>query len=226
MCSGMGSLLNQVFNIPIWVGSLGLMIVSIIAVRKGILGISRLNIFIVPILIIVTIIISISALSGGDISFPQDVNIIKSISAPILYVAYNVIMAISVLPAIAVSTGKKEIKRGCRWAGIIICVLGMLISFALFANYGIIQDVEIPLAVLSNSYVGFYIIMFLLEVFSTAVSSLYGVYGRLNKNNNILYIVAFFAYVFSLFGFSNLVTYLYSIMGVIGIFMIITILKG
>ena len=47
----------------------------------------------------------------------------------------------------------------------------------------------------------------------------------MNKNNKLLYIIALLAYVFSLVGFSNLVTYLYGVMGVIGIFMICVLLK-
>ena len=109
---------------------------------------------------------------------------------------------------------------------IIITFLGLLIALALLNNYDIIQNVEIPLAILSRKYMGFYVITFILEVFSTAVSSLYGVYSRINKKDKALYLIAIIAYFFSLFGFSNLITYLYGIMGVIGIFMIYTLIKG
>jgi len=220
MSAGMGTMLNQVFNMPLWLGSLGLILFSIIIVKKGINEISKINVFIVPILILVTVIISMTSVKGFDIYLVQSCNAMKSFVSTILYVAYNVIMSISILPALALSANEKSIKRGTMWSGIIIAFLGLLISLAMLTNYDIIQNVEIPLAVIANKYIGFYIITFILEVFSTAVSSLYGVYSRINKSNTVLYIIALCAYCFSLFGFSNLVTYLYGIMGAIGIFMI------
>lgn len=227
MSSGMGTILNQVFNIPLWIGSICLILVTIFVVNKGITNISKINVIIVPILITVTIIISTTSLRGFDNAvFNQNTNFVKSIFSSVLYVAYNVVMSISILPALAVATNKNKIEKGSIGAGIIIGTLSLLISLALVLNYDIIQNVEIPLAVLSNKYIGFYIIIFILEIFSTAVSSLYGVYGRINKNNKLMWIIILFTYVFSLFGFSNLITYLYGVMGVIGIFMIFVLLKG
>ena len=226
MSAGMGTMLKQVFGIPIWLGSLGLLLFSIVIVKKGINEISKVNVLIVPILILVTIIISITSYKGFEISVIKDISIIRSGFSAILYVAYNIIMSISVLPALALAADEKAIKNGTMWSGIIIGFLGLLISFALMGNYDIIQNVEIPLVVIADKYVGFYIITFILEVFSTAVSSLYGVYSRINKNNKVLYIVALCSYCFSLFGFSNLVTYLYGVMGIIGIFMIFVLCKG
>ena len=226
MCSGMGTILKQVFEIPLWCGSLFLILFTVIVVKKGINEISKLNVIIVPILICVTIIISTTSIKSLDsISLVQNANCGRGLLSAVLYVAYNVVMSISILPALALSANKNSIIKGSKLAGLIIGILGSFISFALIINYDIIQDIEIPLAVLSNKYIGFYIVTFILEVFSTAVSSLYGVYGRIKNNNVLLYIIAIVAYCFSLFGFSNLITYLYGVMGFIGIFMILTIIK-
>lgn len=226
MSAGLGSMLNQVFGVPVCLGSLVLILFTIFIVKKGINEISKLNVLIVPILIGVTIIVSVNSLKGLEsIEFIRDASFSRGMFSSILYVAYNIVMSISILPAIAIFSDKEAIAKGTLWAGIIIGGLGLLIFLALVVNYDIIQNVEIPLALLSNKFIGFYIITFILEVFSTAVSSLYGVYGRLNKNNKVLYVVSIFAYFFSLFGFSNLIAYLYGIMGVIGIFMIITLIR-
>ena len=226
MNAGMGTMLNQVFNVPMWVGSLMLILLTIFIVKKGISEISSLNILIVPILILVTVIVSITAFSGFEnTKIIQNNGVLTAVISSVLYVAYNIVMALSILPALAMASNRQAIQKGTIWAGMIIGGLGLLIFVALFTNYDIIQNVEIPLAALSDKYIGFYMITFLLEVFSTAVSSLYGVYTRINKNNLILYIIAFCSYVFSLFGFSNLITYLYGVMGVIGLFMVAVLLK-
>jgi len=226
MGAGMGSVLNQVFDVPIWLGSLLLIILSVVVVKKGINKISKLNVFIVPILIFVTILIAITAFNRADFSlFISNSSIVKSIISAVLYVSYNIVMAISILPALAMATDKEEIKKGTKWAGVIIGGLGLLVTLALLTNYDIIQNIEIPLATLSNKYIVLYIITFILEVFSTAVSSLYGVYKRINESNKVLYIIVVISYCFSLFGFSNLITYLYGIMGAIGVFMIFALLR-
>lgn len=227
MGAGLGSLLEQVFSIPIWIGSLILMLFTIFIVKRGINEIAHINIIIVPILILVTIIVSVSSIKDFNVVyFVQNTSIIQGAFSSVLYVAYNIVMAISILPALAHVVDKRELIKGTMWSGIIIGALGVLIYLALVTNYDIIQNVEIPLALLSNRFIGFYIITFILEVFSTAVSSLYGVYTRVNKSNTILYIISLFAYFFSLFGFSNLITYLYGVMGVIGVFMLLILLKG
>lgn len=227
MCSGLGTLLKQVFGIPLWLGSLLLMISSIFVVKRGINGISKLNVIVVPILILITIIIAVTSFNGiENISFVSNASIAKGIFFAILYVAYNVVMSISVLPALSVVANSISIKKGAILSGVIIGILALLIYLDLLSNYDIIQGVEIPLAVLSNRYIGFYIVVFVLEVFSTAVSALYGVYGRINKNDIVLYLISGTSYLFSLFGFSNLITYLYGVMGVIGIVMIFVLLKG
>ena len=87
-------------------------LLSIFVVKKGIGEISKLNVVIVPILIFVTIIISVSAIVGFDEIYNiQDVSFTKSTFSAILYVAYNVVMSISILPALAVSTDDKRLKR-------------------------------------------------------------------------------------------------------------------
>lgn len=227
MCSGLGTLLKQVFGIPLWVGSLLLMISSIFVMKKGINEISKLNVLVVPILILITIIIAVTSFNGiENISFSTDTTFVKSAFFAVLYVAYNIVMSISILPALSVTTDRSSIKKGSALSGVIIGILALLIYLDLLSNYDIIQGIEIPMAVLSNKYIGFYIIIFVLEVFSTAVSALYGVYGRINKNDATLYLISGVSYVFSLLGFSNLITYLYGIMGVIGIIMIFVLLKG
>lgn len=226
MGAGMGSVLKQVFDVPIWLGSFLLIILSVVVVKKGINKISKLNIFIVPILIFVTILIAITAFKGTYFYlFIPNASVVTSAISSVLYVAYNIVMAISILPALAMATDREEIEKGTKWAGVIIGGLGLLITLALLTNYDIIQNIEIPLAALSNKYIVFYIITFILEVFSTAVSSLYGVYKRINENKKMLYIIVAISYCFSLFGFSNLIIYLYGIMGGIGVFMITALLK-
>jgi uncharacterized membrane protein YkvI len=141
MGAGMGAILNQVFNIPLWVGSMLLILLSVFVVKKGINEISKLNVLIVPVLIIVTIVISITAFSGfNNVVFFENSNVWKSIFFDVLYVSYNLIMSISILPALAVSTDKKQIERGMLWGGIIIGGLSLLIYIALISNYGIIQN--------------------------------------------------------------------------------------
>ena len=130
----------------------------------------------------------------------------------------------------ALDVSKSVIKKASIISGIIIGICGIIICIALLVNYGTIQFAEVPLAILatqSNSLYNFlYFVSFVTAVLTTAVSSLYGVYTRSNKNYAKFAFLVGIAYVCSLFGFSVLVKYLYSFMGYIGIFIILMLLWG
>ena len=156
------------------------------------------------------------------------VGIIAAVISSIIYVSYNLIMSFSILPALGTACKSKgEIRVTCVLSGVIIGILGYIIYLALLVNYDKIQGVEIPIATLAGTTNGLlYGFMFLLAVLSTAVGALYGVYARVEKNNWKFGFICFTAYLFSLAGFSNLVSGLYFYMGVAGIFLIAMLIIG
>lgn len=234
MFSGAGAFFNQVFGINPAVGSFFMMLVTFFVTIIGISRIMKISTVIVPILILITCIICASSIKDIDITKVSFINEVSSsgllvgfISA-IIYTAYNLIMSFPVLVTLGNSAkSKKQIRINSIFSGLVIGVLAIILFFALFFNYSDISGVEIPILSLTSSS-GFlwYGISFVIAVFTTALGSLVGVYGRFNKNKLVFLGICIVAYIFSLFGFSNLIANLYFIMGMFGVFVIFMLLYG
>jgi len=205
---------------------------SVIVTLGGINKVMKMSLVAIPVLIFSTILIAsksfdISSFSGLYL----DSGYFESFFSAITYVSFNIIMAISILPILGNSSKDlKEINKAAIIAGVIIGIFGIIICLSLLINYGKIQFVEIPLAALakqSNSvYEVLYFISFTIAVLTTAVSALYGIYTRINRNYKKIIIIVICAYIGSLFGFSVLVKYVYSFMGYIGFIIIFMLLRG
>jgi uncharacterized membrane protein YkvI len=234
MFSGCGAFFNQMFGIPVWLGSLVITVLTFFITVMGIKGIMAISSIEIPLLVIITGVMAINSIDKGDIlkftliNEISDRGMISAIFSSIIYVSYNLVMSFSILPALGNSCkNRKEIKRTAFFSGIIIGTLGYIIYLALLVNYDKIQGVEIPILTLAGISQGLiYGVMFVLAVLSTAVGSLYGVYARFDKNTSLFALICAGAYLFSLVGFSNLVKNLYFVMGILGIFLIFMLIIG
>lgn len=234
MFSGTGAFFNQVFSLPVAVGSLLMAVLTVLITIVGINTIMKISTFIVPALIFITSIIAFSSIGEMDttkISLINEVGnnnfIIASLSG-VIYAAYNLILGMPVLITLgSVAKSKKQIRINSIFAGLVIGLFGFIIYSALFTNYSTIYGTEIPiLALTSNSGFLWYGISFVIAVLTTSVGSLFGVYTRFNKNKKVFLLITVLAYFFSLFGFSNLVANLYFVMGILGMFIISMLLYG
>lgn len=234
MFSGTGAFLEQAFGLQPAIGSLIMAIIAFLVTILGIKGIMKVSSFIVPVLILLTCIISIASFCEVDlvnISLINEVRakgIFPALISATIYGAYNLIMALSVLPSLGNSAkDKRQIRLTSILSGLIIGIFGVIIYFALLVNYDKIQASEIPIAVLASSSYGIlYGISFIIAVLTTAVGCLYGVYTRFDKNILTFVFICLGSYVISLFGFSTLVAKLYYAMGIFGIFLIMMLLMG
>jgi len=231
MFSGTGAFFNQFFDVNFAIGSFFMAVISCAVVIFGIKGIMKISSFIVPILILLTCAICI--LSFGDIerTLINEVRLkgsLPSIFSALIYGSYNIIMGLSILPALGSrAKNEREIRITSVLSGLIIGIFAFIIYFALFMNYDKIQGAEIPVAVLAGETYSFiYGVSFIIAVLTTAVGCLYGVYTRFNKNVFLFCAICMVAYFISLFGFSVLVARLYYIMGIFGIFLITMLVKG
>ena len=183
-------------------------------------------------LIISTILIAINSFGTSDFTgLYLEGNYIESFWSALIYVSYNVIMAIAVLPVLGnISKDIKSINKSAIISGVIIGIFGTIICISLLINYGEIQFVEVPLALLANQsnnvYSILYFISFVTAVATTTVSALYGIYTRIDKCYLKFGAIVGVAYLGSLFGFSVLIKYLYTFMGYVGFIIIVMLLKG
>lgn len=232
MFSGMGAIFNQNFGVPMWIGSFIMLVIVVWITVGGIDKVMKMSVVAIPILIFSTLLIAINSFGiSNSTGLYLEGNFLKSIFSSVLYVSFNIVMAISVLPVLGNECRDKSvINKASIISGAMIGICGIIICFSLLVNYGMIQFAEVPLAILANKsnaiYSILYFVSFVMAVLTTAVSALYGVYTRINKNYIKFSLFVVGAYICSLFGFSVLVKYLYSFMGYIGIVIILMLLWG
>lgn len=242
MIAGAGAVFSQQFNLPAVWGNLLMAAITALTVLTGINGVINSISYVVPFLIVAVLGVSISSLfitPQGPIYTQVSAGngLIRNwLWAAILYTSYNIVLAIAVLgPLGAKAADRRSIRNGAILGGLGLGVGAVAIYFALTKNITEIMNVEVPMAFIAGriSYIiqMIYIVVLLAEVYTTAVGSLYGFTARitdLKGSHSWLWILGatVLAFVASQFGFSNLVKYLYPLVGYGGVILLISLLYG
>lgn len=227
MIAGAGSIVNQTFSIPnIW-GSLGLTIVVLITVIYGLKGVVGVNKIVVPFLLIMIAFITVHSIVNGTtlnttlVSSPNTTNLTPHFLLSCLnYVSYNLVLSIGMLAALGVKAKNKiSMGFGSLIAGTLVgvCMLCIMVCISTLKN----PDTTIPLLDvcknISPIIQTLFTIAIILAVYTTAVSCLHGFIKRVSPkekmNVPIMIISSGVALLISLLGFTNLVTYLYPVVG-------------
>lgn len=230
MIAGSGAIFAQEFNLHPLIGSFFMALISIITVMGGFHGTINSISFVVPFLIVSAIGVSIASILISPASCFREIprsGILRNwLWSSILYVSYNSVTAISILGPLGYSAGnKKVIRNGALLGGIGLGLGAGAIFISLYINSGTIYDLEVPMLFVAGRISPlikiFYSVILLAEIYTTAVSDLYGFTARIctkEKNRPFLIIISTAsAFLLSLAGFSNLVRYLYPIVGYCGI---------
>jgi uncharacterized membrane protein YkvI len=157
------------------------------------------------------------------------------VSSSILYAAYNLITAVSVL--ITVSYIAKNQKTAV-WSGIVggvsISVLGALITIALLANSGVLNS-DMPMLTLAErqgvTVEWAYILLMLSAIFTTANANAFALVewcrGKMKINTVVLNVAIILLAIFlSHIGFANFVSRVYKVFGYFGLAIIVLVLLG
>lgn len=150
----------------------------------------------------------------------------------ILYVSYNMLVAVVVLIPLSQGKQRKLSRLGGAGLGALGCgVSAAIVCLALHANMPVVFVSELPMMALASNLspvlIPAYALILVLGTFTTAVGCLFGFIGQRDENKGDCYgkivIVGIAAFIASLAGFSNLVSLLYPLFGWLGL-SILTIL--
>ncbi len=234
MIAGAGAMFEENFGIPFIWGNVIMAAATLITVMTGVRGVINSISFIVPFLLIAVLSVGLSTIfldskpSGEIMAAVESSALIKSwVWAALLYASYNIILSVSILgPLGANAASKHSIRRGALLGGLGLGVSSMVICIALQKYMPSVSAFEIPMVYISRK-IGFvaqlaYAIVLLLEVYTTAVGGLFGFVSRLAdiesvKASFIASGSVLLALLASQFGFSNIVKYLYPIIGYVGL---------
>lgn len=236
--AGSGALLNQYFGIPKIIGSIIMAIIASVILLRETNGLVEINSIIVPSLIIVT-----TTLMILYVSFANDPITINSLTASepklssgvftsgVLYCGYNILCCCGVIvPLSSEIKNKKIMTWGIVLGSILLTIICTFINSMLMVNQPQIFKYEIPLLYIADRFgkpIQIMLLMIILaEMFSTEVSDVYSISKTISKSfklkyKHAIFLVLIIALPISLIGFSNLITTLYPMFGVLSLVFIV-----
>ncbi|MGE5580089.1 MAG: hypothetical protein ACM3WU_08620 [Bacillota bacterium] len=232
MIAGAGSVLRQEYGIP-WAFGAGLLCLATVAtVLFGFRGVVTSISAIVPFLLGSVLFVSLAVLyaRGPALRTPPATALPAVPSWPlagVTYISYNIVMSIPVLASLGSSLRSR---REAGWsAGLGAAGLGLslLLVFAgIVSSFPDVAGYEVPMAYLASTVhpLGgpFYTLVFLAEVYTTAVANLYGFAARITREGSPAFrwaaVLAGLAGILAASaGFSTLVRVVYPLVGWAGL---------
>lgn len=242
MIAGAGSTVHQQFGLPVFVGSLIMTILVILALMLKVDKVIGVIASITPFLLLFIVIISVYSLFTMELSFAELKPIAESqeksfpnwfISA-INYVSFN----IAVGAGMALVTGGSEKDErissiGGFIGGLGIGVMIILAYLAIFSKIDVVHAYDLPLLKIvediSPLLAIFMSIILFGMIFNTALGMFYGFVARFfemgTKTAYLAIIITVIAgFILSFVGFTTLVSKFYSIIGYLGLFLIFALI--
>jgi len=240
MIAGAGSTFQESFGVPTWLGALIMVIAIYITLLMDFNKIVRALGVVTPFLIILVVIIAIYYLFNGSISIGQvnekvpDASLVKGILYGINYGGLAFAVGFSTIVAIGGDASRRRVSgAGALFGGIVYTILLALINFALQSEFTKIEDASIPMLTLANDihpWVGLVLSIIMLAVmYNTILGLMYSFAARFTepyskKYHIFIVVMVLVAFALSFVGFAGLITFLYPIMGVVGLVVVIGVL--
>lgn len=238
MAAGAGAIFKEQFNQPSILGSGIMVIATLITVILGLKNIIKAISYVVPFLLIAVLSVALITIFSNPITAEKIsyVKIAPKVAAPnwliaaILYVSYNMILAVAVLAPLGVlAENKVKLLKGAILGGVGLGAGALAINLAMLANIPKTATFEVPMVFLASKlspvFTLGYSVVLIMEVYTTAVGSLYGFVVRLveqeGRTQKLLAIVASGGAFFGAqLGFSTMVKIVFPIVGYAGLFLL------
>ncbi len=229
MLAGAGSLLNELFGIPYFVGSACLAVVLALLSMRGIKGILIISQVVVPVLLVFVVIISLwSMIEFEPIKVSETASqagnplLSNWFLATLSFFSYNILASLAVLAPAALRTpDMKTTVKGIIQGAVQLLLMFACILISLQRFYGRIEGADFPMQtlagqlspILSVSYAG----LLLAAMFNGALSCMVGTIVQLfgekeQKKSQILFLWGI-AFVCSLAGFKELISVIFPVCG-------------
>ncbi len=241
MAAGSGAVGEEQLGLPPLYGSIIVIVISFITVILGVNNVIRAIGFVVPMLLTAVFGVAIFSIITDPITI-QKVTLLESLDSAVttkwhfsslLYVSYNFLLAVAILAPLGVEAqNKKCLRYGAILGGLGLGIGVLAINLAIISGVPEILPFQVPMVFLTSrlnpilaSAYGF---ILLLEIYTTAVSILYGFVARVAYSWSQRFLWAGLASIGALLaaqlGFARVITTVYPIMGFIGLFFLALIL--
>lgn len=239
MFAGAGSNLNQQWGLPLWIGSV---IMVLLVLAAGMLDVDKVTTVIgaiTPFIIIFITAASIYTLVEGNFSSVEqldsaalevDTTLPHWAVAAVNYVGFNLMVAVSMAVVIGGSMFNPRVAgRGGLLGGLILGFLIIISALTLFATVEEVGQDDMPMLTIINNLnplAGQVMAVVIYGmIFNTALGMFYALGRRLTAKNPqrfrpVYVVTVLIGFVFSFVGFKNLVGYVYPVLGYIGLLLI------
>ena len=242
MFAGAGSTFQQQFGIPSFVGSLIMVLLTIITCFFNVERVLNIIGSITPALIVLVLVIAAYALFTMDTSFAELDKLAEGQKSAasnwflsgLLYVSFNITCAIPMLAVMGGTTKNLKVAgMGGILGGVGLGLMLILINVGMYTRLDDIGGLDIPMLYLANEIspiVGIFMsIVLLAMIFNTAVGMLYGFALRVMKPGTVKFkgfvaAIGLAGFAASFVGFTKLVGTLYPITGYLGFALIAAVI--
>ena len=240
MIAGSSAIFREQLGWPGWAGSLVMAAAATVTVLFRLTGVTLVTSLVAPVLIASALLVSgvVLARQGwppGPVASATGVAGAAPVwpLAALLYASFNLVLAMPVLAPLGAHAGRPGVlTRGGLLGGAGLGVAALALHLALWAGLPATARFDVPMLALARQLgqvAGMaYAVVLWLEVYTTAVTSLYGVAARLRSPRRGGYgtavvVLGGLAFAASFFGFAQLVTRLYPLVGYLGLVILATI---
>lgn len=239
MIAGGGALVHEQLHLSGVLGSTITAVATAITVLTGLSGILAANTVVVPLLAISVLGLSLGHVAHGAATPSLPLRALQAgpnwFVASWLYVAYNLILSLSVLAPMGAGISRRSV----RWAGALLGgaglgVLAVCIHLALSAHLPEAARWQLPLLYLARALPSpmqwAYTLVLWAEIYTTAIASAFGCARRLADASGFPYtgavlVCVVLATLGSQLGFSNLVSTVYPAFGYASVGLLILLMR-
>lgn len=241
MVAGAGANLQQQFGLPSWLGALVCSLLVCVIAFLDFDKITRVLGVFTPIIVVMILLVTGYTFWGKSYDFAMLDEVSKSLrpAMPNVYLAVINYFALCVMNGVSMAfvlggsvVRISDAEKGGALGGAIIGVIVGSASMALFANLDKVKDAEIPILTLVNqihpAFAVIYAVVIFALIFNTAFSLYYATARRfagsdIGKMRKILIGIVALGYVCSFGGFSQLVSWMYPLLGYMGILLLVVL---
>ena len=244
MIAGAGSNLEQQFGLPFWIGGL---ICSLLIITVSFMDFDKitnvLGVF-TPIMIVMIFIITGYSFIGKSHDWAALDTIAHTIKPATSNVWFSVINYYSLCAMTAVSMafilGGSVVRigiaeKGGTRGGLLVGLVVFIAAISIFANLDTVKDADLPILAIANQIHPWLAYIYAITVFSlifnTAFSLFYSIARRFANGSTkrmriVIIFVVIIGYICSFFGFKDLISILYPILGYMGLLLLIILIYG
>jgi len=229
MVAGTGAIFEQEFGWPLFIGLSIMVGLAGATVLSGLSKVIDAISFVVPFLLVAVLGVALYIILFVPFdltwSSPESASLPHWHMAGFAYVSYNLILAVPLLVPMGNLTDAQALKKGAFIGALGLGFCALIILITILAMAPEVTGFEIPMLVIAGRVSPIirliYTFVLVSEIYTTAISSLYGLVSRLVSGDSpwfkpitiVIVTASFFA---GQLGFSNIVSTVYPAMGIVG----------